>query len=55
MIIESKTGKEIDLISQYKGDETEVLFPPGSQFKILKVSEVSPGKYQVSLVDVTPG
>jgi hypothetical protein len=55
LAIESRTGKEIDLISQYKGTETEVLFPPGSQFKILNVTEISPGKFRVRLLDVSGG
>ena len=55
LAIESRTGKEIDLISEYKGVETEVLFPPGSQFKVLEVTEISPGKFRVRLVDVSGG
>jgi hypothetical protein len=53
LAIESRTGKEIDLISHYKGTETEVLFPPGSQFKIVDVTEISPGKFRVQLLDVS--
>jgi len=55
LAIESRTGKEIDLISEYKRVETEVLFPPGSQFKILEVTEISPGRFRVRLLDVSGG
>jgi len=53
LAIESTTGREADLISEYKGVETEVLFPPGSQFKVLEVTEISPGKFRVRLLDVS--
>ena len=55
LAIESTTGREVHLISEYAGVETEVLFAPGSQFKVLEVTEISPGKFRVRLLDVSGG
>ncbi len=40
-VIQSKTGRDIDRISDYKGSENEVLFKPGTKFKVTKKESIN--------------
>ncbi|WFB88519.1 MULTISPECIES: ADP-ribosyltransferase domain-containing protein [Streptomyces] len=49
--IESLTGRRVDLLSEYQGTETEVLFPPGTRFRVTKNSKKGTD-YHISMVEV---
>jgi hypothetical protein len=48
MFVESKSGVRIDSLSQIPS-EVEVLFAPGTRFRVLEVTEVAPNQYEVYL------
>ncbi len=54
--IYSKTGKLVQDVSASPTSEAEVLFPPGSQFRVLERYQL-PGssEWHISLTDVSPG
>jgi uncharacterized protein (UPF0218 family) len=50
MIIDSKTGRDITDISRYGDLEREVLFPPGTRFKVLaRIFDESTQKWKIAL------
>ncbi|MDH3039090.1 ADP-ribosyltransferase domain-containing protein [Streptomyces sp. TRM75561] len=49
--IESLTGRRVDMLSEYQGTETEVLFPPGTRFHVTKNSKKG-ANYHISMVEV---
>src|SRR5205085_2049482 len=51
-VIESKNGKRVEFLS-YKARESEVLFAPGAQFKVLRV-ERGDGQTTVYMTEATP-
>ena len=49
--IQSQTGKNIAWMSA-KGEDYEVLFPPGAAFRVLNADEIAPGKWAIKLADL---
>jgi hypothetical protein len=50
-IIKSKTGKDVSMISKFP-KEKEILFPPGTQFKVNAVQKPAPGVNIIFLEEV---
>ena len=51
LTVMSKTGKQIDFLSMYAG-EKEVLFAPGTSFKVLSVTDIGGGKKSIKLMEM---
>lgn len=50
--IESETGRDVSLLSEYRGTETEVTFPPGTTFRVTKDTKKKGSTYYVSMREV---
>ncbi|SEG91380.1 Papain fold toxin 1, glutamine deamidase [Actinacidiphila yanglinensis] len=51
--IESRTGRRIDLVSEFRGVESEVAFPPGTRFQVTKKTKRD-GDYHITMREVVP-
>jgi NAD:arginine ADP-ribosyltransferase len=49
--VQSATGRDVSYLSHYP-NESEVLFPPGSNFRVDSKVEVSPGNWKISMTDL---
>ena len=50
-VVQSTTGRDVSALSHYP-NESEVLFPPGSQFKVNSKIETSPGQWTINMSDI---
>jgi hypothetical protein len=50
-VVQSSTGRDVSFLSHYP-HESEVLFPPGSNFRVDSKIETSPGNWEIRMTDV---
>jgi NAD:arginine ADP-ribosyltransferase len=50
-VVQSSTGRDVSFLSHYP-HESEVLFPPGSNFRVDSKIETSPGNWEIKMTDV---
>lgn len=50
-VVQSSTGRDVSYLSHYP-HEAEVLFPPGSQFRVDSKIEKTPGNWEIKMTDI---